>query len=242
MKSGKIYVIGIGPGLLDYMTPRAKEAIELSDVVVGYKLYLDLIDELIKNKSTDFTGMKKEVERCTRVVELAREGKTVSLVSSGDAGVYGMAGILLELADEGMDVEVIPGVTAANAAAASLGAPLMHDYVTISLSDLLTEWPLIQKRLNCAGEGDFVVTIYNPRSKGRQNQIVEARDILLKYKSPETPVGIVRNAKRDGEEIIISTLGDMMNETIDMVTMVIIGNSMTYVKDGRMITPRGYHI
>jgi len=153
-----------------------------------------------------------------------------------------MAGILLELADDGMDVEVIPGVTAANAAASSLGAPLMHDYVTISLSDLLTEWSLIQKRLHCAGEGDFVVTIYNPRSKGRQEQIVEARDILLKYKSPDTPVGIVRNAKRDGEEITISTLGNMMNETIDMVTMVIVGNSMTYVKDGRMVTPRGYHI
>lgn len=242
MKSGKIFVIGIGPGLLDYMAPRAKEAIELSDVVVGYKLYLDLIEELIKNKSTDFTGMRKEVERCNRVVELAREGKTVSLVSSGDAGVYGMAGILLELVDEEMDVEVIPGVTAATAAAASLGAPLMHDYVTISLSDLLTEWSLIQKRLHCAGEGDFVVSIYNPRSKGRQEQIVEARDILLQYKSPETPVGIVRNAKRDGEEIVMSTLGNMLDETIDMVTMVIVGNSNTYIKNGRMVTPRGYKI
>lgn len=242
MKSGKIFVIGIGPGLLDYMAPRAKVAIEESDVVVGYKLYLDLIDDLIKHKSTDFTGMRKEVERCNRVVELAREGKTVSLVSSGDAGVYGMAGILLELVDEDMDVEVIPGVTAATAAAASLGAPLMHDYVTISLSDLLTEWSLIQKRLHCAGEGDFVVSIYNPRSKGRQEQIVEARDILLQYKSPETPVGIVRNAKREGEEIVISTLGNMLDETIDMVTMVIVGNSNTYIKNGRMVTPRGYKI
>jgi precorrin-3B C17-methyltransferase len=242
MKLGKIYVVGIGPGLLEYLAPAGLKAIRESDVVVGYKLYLDIIKDIIDDKPTEFTGMTREVERCKRVIELAEEGKTVSLISSGDSGLYGMAGILLEMVSDNISVEIIPGITASSAAASSLGAPIMHDYVTISLSDLLTDWDLIKKRLHCAGEGDFVVAIYNPKSKGRPDNINVAREILLKYKSEDTPVGIVRNAKRDGEEVKISTLGNMLNENIDMVTMVIVGNSKTYIKNGKMITPRGYKI
>jgi len=242
MKSGKIYVVGIGPGLSEYLAPAGLKAINDSDIIIGYKLYLDIIKDIIGDKPTEFTGMKREVERCQRVIDIAREGKTVSLISSGDSGLYGMAGILLEMASDDMEVEIIPGITASSAAASSLGAPIMHDFVTISLSDLLTDWELIKKRLNCAGQGDFVVAIYNPKSKGRPNNIDTAQEILLKYKSESTPVGIVRNAKREGEEITISTLGNMLNENIDMVTMVIVGNSKTYVKNGKMITPRGYKI
>ena len=242
MKLGKIYVVGIGPGLLEYLAPAGLKAIRESDVVVGYKLYLDIIKDIIDDKPTEFTGMTKEVERCKRVIELAEEGMTVSLISSGDAGLYGMAGILLEMVSDNISVEIIPGITASSAAASSLGAPIMHDYVTISLSDLLTDWNLIKKRLHCAGEGDFVIAIYNPKSKGRPDNIKVARDILIKYKSEYTPVGIVRNAKRGGEEVKISTLGSMLNENIDMVTMIIVGNSKTYIKNGKMITPRGYKI
>jgi len=242
MKKGTIYVVGLGPGNPENMSPECLEAIEKSDVIVGFKTYIKLVEHLVEGKEIDSTGMKKEVERCNNVVAYAEAGKNVALISSGDAGVYGMAGILLELVPEDMNVEVIPGITAANAAAACLGAPIMHDYVTISMSDLLTDWELIKKRVDCAGQGDFVVCIYNPRSMGRQNQIVEARDILLKHKKPDTPVGIVRNAKRVGQEVEITTLEKMMECEINMFTMVIIGNSMTYVKNNKMITPRGYKI
>lgn len=189
--------------------------------------------------------MRREIDRCEKTLELAEKGNIVSLISSGDAGVYGMAGIMHEIAaqkETRIEVEVIPGVTAANAAAASLGAPLMHDYTVISLSDLLTPWSLIERRLECAGEGDFVVCLYNPKSKGRQNQIEIARDILLRYKNGNTPVGIVRNAKRQGETVTITTLEKMLDENIDMVTIVIIGNSNTKVENGVMITPRGYNL
>lgn len=239
---GKIYVVGIGPGSSEYISPRAEHAIKDSDVIVGYKLYLELIEDLITDKEIDSSGMRKEVDRCNQVVEYAKSGKNVALVSSGDAGVYGMAGILLELSEEGIDVEVVPGITAANAAASSLGAPIMHDYATISLSDLLTDWELIKKRLHCAGDGDFVVALYNPKSKGRTTQIVEAREILMKYKAGDTPVGVVENAKREGEKVTITTLENMLEADINMVSTVIIGNSKTYVKDGRMVTPRGYKI
>ncbi len=242
---GKIYVVGIGPGSKEHMTLEARAAIEKSDIIVGYKTYIDLIKDMIEDKEVASSGMKKEIERCTEALEYAKIGKTVSLVSSGDSGVYGMAGIMLEVAfkDEShIEVEVIPGVTAANAAGASLGAPIMHDYVTISLSDLLTDWKLIEKRLHCAGEGDFVVCLYNPKSKGRQQQIEIAREILLKYKSENTVVGIVRNAKRAGESIVITTLGDMLKHEIDMFTTVIVGNSNTYSIKEKMITPRGYEL
>ena len=240
MSNGKIYVVGIGPGKKENMTFRAYEAMENSDIIVGYKTYVDLVKEYYPGKEMKSSAMTKEVDRCTEVLKLARQGKTVSLISSGDAGVYGMAGIMLEIADEDMEVEVIPGITATNAAAAIAGAPIMHDYATISLSDLLTDWELIKKRLELAAQGDFVVSIYNPKSRGRVTQIEEAREIMMKYKPKSTPVAIVRNAGREDERYILTTLEKMLNHEIDMLTIVLIGNSNTFVKNGKIITPRGY--
>ena len=240
MSNGKIYVVGIGPGKKENMTFRAYEAMENSDIIVGYKTYVDLVKKYYPGKEMKSSAMTKEVDRCTEVLELARQGKTVSLISSGDAGVYGMAGIMLEIADEDMEVEVIPGITATNAAAAIAGAPIMHDYATISLSDLLTDWELIKKRLELAAQGDFVVSIYNPKSRGRVTQIAEAREIMMKYKPRSTPVAIVRNAGREDERYIVTTLDEMLNHEIDMLTIVLIGNSNTFVKNGKIITPRGY--
>ena len=240
MSNGKIYVVGIGPGKKENMTFRAYEAMENSDIIVGYKTYVDLVKEYYPGKEMKSSAMTKEVDRCTEVLELARQGKTVSLISSGDAGVYGMAGIMLEIADEDMEVEVIPGITATNAAAAITGAPIMHDYATISLSDLLTDWELIKKRLELAAQGDFVVSIYNPKSRGRVTQIEEAREIMMEYKPKSTPVAIVRNAGREDERYVLTTLDEMLNHEIDMLTIVLIGNSNTFVKNGKIITPRGY--
>ncbi|HZK18141.1 MAG TPA: precorrin-3B C(17)-methyltransferase [Clostridia bacterium] len=235
-------MVGLGPGDRDLLTPQALEAINYADVVIGYKTYLDLVEDLLEGKDVISTGMKKEVDRAKEALGLAKEGKVVALVSSGDPGVYGMAGITLELAGEDVEVEIIPGVTAATAVAAALGAPLMHDFAVISLSDLLTPWVKIMTRLEAAGLGDYVVVLYNPRSQGRQTQIESAREILLWHKSPDTPVGIVRRAKRGKEEVVVTTLGDMLEEEIDMLTTVIIGNSQTRVENGRMLTPRGYPI
>lgn len=239
-RTGKIYVVGIGPGKKADMTFRAYEAMEKSDIIVGYKTYMDLIKEYYPGKEMKNSPMTKEVDRCIEVLKLAKEGKNVALISSGDAGVYGMAGIMLEIADGEVEVEIIPGVTATNAAAAIVGAPVMHDYVTISLSNLLTDWELIKKRLELAAQGDFVVSIYNPKSRGRVTQIEEAREIMLKYKPKTTPVAIVRNAGREDEEHVVTTLDEMLNHEINMLTIVIIGNANTFIKDGKMITPRGY--
>ena len=239
-KNGKIYVVGIGPGKKGDMTFRAYEAMEKSDVIVGYKTYTDLVKEYYPNKEIVSSSMMKEVDRCTDVLKMAKDGKNVALISSGDAGVYGMAGIMLEIADDKIEVEVIPGVTATNAAAAITGAPVMHDYVTISLSNLLTDWELIKKRLELAAQGDFVVSMYNPKSRGRVTQIEEAQKIMLKYKPKMTPVAIVRNAGRENEEYVVTTLEEMTKHEIDMLTIVIIGNSNTYVKNRKIITPRGY--
>ena len=239
-KTGKIYVVGIGPGKKADMTFRAYEAMEKSDIIVGYKTYMDLIKEYYPGKEMKNSQMTKEVDRCIDVLKLAKEGKNVALISSGDAGVYGMAGIMLEIADGEVEVEIIPGVTATNAAAAIVGAPVMHDYVTISLSNLLTDWELIKKRLELAAQADFVVSIYNPKSRGRVTQIEEAREIMLKYKPKTTPVAIVRNAGREDEEHVVTTLDEMLNHEINMLTIVIIGNANTFIKDGKMITPRGY--
>lgn len=238
---GKVYVVGIGPGLHDHMTNAAKVAIDKADVIVGYSTYLEIIADIIKGKEIDSSGMKKETDRCSRALEYAREGKTVAVVSSGDPGVYGMAGLVLELASD-VEVEIVPGVSAANAAAAALGAPLMHDYCVISLSDLLTDWELIKRRIDAAGMGDFVIALYNPKSMKRIKHIEIAREILLKHKSGSTPVGIVQNAKREGEKIVVTTLDDMLNHEINMFTTVIIGNANTYVKNGKIVTPRGYKI
>lgn len=241
-KNGKIYVVGIGPGKKPDMTFKAYEAMENSDIIVGYKTYTDLVKKYFPNTEIRSSSMMKEVDRCIEVLELAKAGKNVALISSGDAGVYGMAGIMYEVIGENNDVEVevIAGVTATNAAAAIVGAPIMHDYVTISLSNLLTDWELIKRRLELAAQGDFIVSLYNPKSRGRTTQIAEAQQIMLKYKSKDTPVAIVRNAGRENEEYEITTLENMLDFKINMLTIVLIGNSNTYVKNGKMITPRGY--
>jgi len=235
-------VVGLGPGDRNLMAPAALEAIRISDVVVGYKTYLDLVEDIIVDKNVVSSGMRKEIDRANVAIELAEQGKIVSVISSGDPGVYGMAGIVLELAKDRVHVEVIPGVTAATAAAAALGAPLMHDFAVISLSDLLTPWVKIMNRLEAAGLGDFSVVLYNPKSKGRQTHIETAREILLWHKDPETPVGIVRCAKRGEQSVVITTLKNMLKEEIDMLTTIIVGNTQTKVENGKMITPRGYQV
>jgi adenosylcobyric acid synthase len=243
----KLFIVGLGPGDIKHMTPAALAAIEQSSVVTGYQAYLELIPELVVGKETFSTGMRQETERCREALRRAAQGETVALVCSGDAGIYGMAGLVLELQQaEGpteVEVEVVPGVSAVQGAAARLGAPLMHDFAVISLSDLLTDWQLIRRRLEAAAAADFVVALYNPKSKGRVTQIEEARDILLAHRNPATPVGIVRNACRDGEVVTVSDLASFTRETIDMFSVVIIGNASTFVDaQGRMVTPRGYHL
>ncbi|WP_020677270.1 cobyric acid synthase [Geopsychrobacter electrodiphilus] len=241
----KLFVIGLGPGDAQHMTPAALTAIESSTVVTGYQVYLELIADLIGTKETFATGMRQETERCREALRRAAQGAVVALVCSGDAGIYGMAGLVLELQQlEGpavVEVEIIPGVSAVQGAAARLGAPLMHDFAVISLSDLLTDWSLIRRRLDAAGRADFVIALYNPKSRGRTTQIGEARAILMRHRAPETPVGIVRNACRAGESVCLTTLADMLEAEIDMFSVVIIGNSSTRVDNqGRMVTPRGY--
>jgi len=245
MSSGTLYIVGLGPGDTAYLTPAARSAIERADVVSGYKTYLELIPELLSGKETFSTGMRQETERCREALRRAAAGATVALVCAGDAGIYGMAGLVLELQQvegpEGVNVEVVPGISAVQAAAARLGAPLMHDFAVISLSDLLTPWASITRRLEAAAGADFVIALYNPKSRGRVTQVEIAREILLSHRRADTPVGIVRNAMRSGEEVEVSTLANFTDCRIDMFSMVIIGNTTTFVDDfGRMVTPRGY--
>jgi cobalt-precorrin 5A hydrolase / precorrin-3B C17-methyltransferase len=243
---GNIFVVGTGPGSADYLTPRALQAIEQSDSVVGYGPYLDLISGLISGKEVICTGMAQEIDRCRRAIELAREGRTVSVVSGGDPGIFAMAGLVLELlkktdvSSASPRVEVVPGISALNACAARLGAPLMHDFAAISLSDRLTSWQTIAARLDAAAKADFVIVLYNPKSKGRSTHIEKAREIIARHRSPHTPVGIVRAAMREDESVKIFDLTTMPFCEIDMQTTVIVGNSMTVVWNGLMITPRGY--
>ena len=243
---GKITVVGIGPGNLMDMTPRARQAIEEAAVIAGYNTYIKLIEPLLGERKVIGTAMMQEIDRCRMAVSEAAEGRDTVVVSSGDAGVYGMAGLVLELVLQ-LPAEkrpefggIIAGVSAVNAAASVLGAPLMHDFAVISLSDLLTPWETIEKRIEMAAQGDFVTALYNPKSKKRVENIEQVRKIMLKYRKADTPVGIVTAASRDGEGKIISTLADFTKQEINMFSLVIIGNSMTYVKDGYMITPRGY--
>ncbi|MGF7185770.1 precorrin-3B C17-methyltransferase [Desulfitispora alkaliphila] len=229
------------------MTYKAYKAIGESQVIVGYTTYIKLIEEIITGQQVISTGMTKERDRSEQAVAAALEGKSVAVISSGDAGVYGMAGIILELllkkdGQREVDVEVVPGVTAANAAAAVLGAPLMHDYLTVSLSNLLTPWEKIRKRVKAAAESDCILAIYNPKSKKRTWQIEEVQQILLEHKSPEIPVGIVKNACRDGERVELSTLGELTKCEIDMFSLIIVGNEETFKQDNWLITPRGYNI
>jgi cobalt-precorrin 5A hydrolase / precorrin-3B C17-methyltransferase len=245
-KAGRIYVVGIGPGALEHLTPCAERAIRASDIIVGYRTYVNLIRDVIGDKVVSVTGMTQEVERCTRAIDLALTGKTVAVISGGDPGIYGMAGLVFELLrkrDTGLPlpcVEVIPGITALSACAARLGAPIMHDFASISLSDRLTPWTLIEKRLDAAALADLVIILYNPRSKGRAGHITRAREIILRHRPAETPVGTVKGAMRDDERITLTTLGAMPIHDMDMETTVIIGNSETYTWQNRMITPRGY--
>ncbi len=240
--AGKLFIVGIGPGGSAHMTPAAREAIERSGVVAGYRTYLDLIAPLLAGKEVVCSGMRQEVERCREALALAAAGNTVALVSSGDAGIYGMAGLALEMAEDlQIEIEIVPGISAVQAAAARLGAPLMHDFAVISLSDLLTPWASIRQRLLAAASTDFVVALYNPRSRGRTRQLSEARRILLAHRSARTPVGLVRNAGRADESVLISDLASFPEEQVDMLTTVIIGKQSTFVDAaGRMVTPRGY--
>ena len=238
----KVYVVGIGPGGEEYMTRQAIAAMERADVLCGYTVYIDLVKPLFPGKECFTTPMTREIERCRWALETARGGRTVALVCSGDAGVYGMAGPLLQLAEdyEDVDVEIVPGVTSALSGAAVLGAPLMHDFCVISLSDLLTPWEQIERRLACAAAGDFVVCLYNPSSRKRADYLRRACDILLRDKSPDTVCGWVRNIGREGQQHKILTLGELREESLDMFTTVFIGSSTTQITAGRMVTPRGY--
>lgn len=236
-------MVGIGPGSREDRTYRAVEAISSAHVIVGYRRYLDLITDLTCNKELLSSGMTKERERVQWAIDAACQGKTVALVSSGDPGVYGMAGLALELMQsltERPEFQVIPGITAANSAGARLGAPLMLDYCCISLSDLMIPWEIIEKRLHAAGQGDFTVALYNPRSKKRRMQLEETVRILALYRPLSTPVGIVRNIGLQDESILCTTLGELLNCDVHMRSTVIIGNSTSRILDNWLITPRGY--
>lgn len=247
MSKGKILLVGFGPGAPEHMTFRAREAIAEADVVIGYSTYIKLVQELLEGKEVVRKGMTEELDRSIEAYEQAKQGKTVALISSGDIGIYGMAGPTYEILfqagwtpDSGIAVEVIPGASALNACASLVGAPLTHDFCSISLSDLLTPWPVIARRLEAAARGDFVVALYNPKSGRRTRQIVEAQRILLQYRSPETPVAVVKSAYRRRQNIQLTTLAEMVNQEIGMLTTVLIGNSNTFMRDNLMVTPRGY--
>ena len=235
-------VVGLGPGGGADLTGRARAALEQCDLIVGYTTYLSLLDGQFPRAERFNTGMRREVERCRAAVEAAVSGREVALVCSGDAGVYGMAGLAFEVAREfpPVDIEVVPGITAACGGAAVLGAPLTHDFAVISLSDLMTPWEKIEKRLKLAAAADFVLCLYNPSSHKRHDYLQKACDILLTEKAPETVCGFVRNIGREGEEYTVLTLGELRDTPVDMFTTVFIGNSQTKVISGRMVTPRGY--
>lgn len=240
-----IYIVGLGPGEPSQITPKALQAIETSSVIVGYSVYIDLIQHLIQGKEIVSTPMMKEVERCKMAVEEARVGKTVTMVSSGDAGVYGMASLVIEVCEElqvETDIEIVAGITAATSAAAVLGAPLTHDFAVISLSNLLTPWEKIKRRLDLASQAEFIIVLYNPSSKKRHDFLEKACDIILKNTTKDTMCGYVRNIGREGESAKIMTLEELKYEQVDMFTTVIIGNETTKVMQGKLVTPRGYRI
>ncbi len=238
-------MVGIGPGGPLDRTRRAENAITSCSVVVGYQRYLDLIEDLLAGKEIISSGMTKELERCKAALEAARQGKTVALISSGDAGIYGMAGLALELAAiNSMDVpiEIIPGVTSATAGAARLGAPLMLDFAAISLSDLLVPWETIRKRLEAVAAADMVVVLYNPRSRKRKAQLAEAAEILRGQRPGTTPVGVATSVGTEDESIVISDLDHFLDADINMRSLVIVGNSSSRIMDGWFVTPRGYKV
>ena len=238
---GKLYVIGIGPGGLEHMTLRAKEAIEESNIVVGYNKYIDMIKPLVENKELFSTGMRGEEARCRKALELSKEDNTVALISTGDSGIYGMAGLILQMQKD-ENVEIITGVTASSAAGSVVGAPLMHDNCNISLSDLMTPYEFIKKRVRNAADADMIISLYNPRSKGRPHYLREAIEIIKEYRDLNTPVAVVRHALRDGQEYKLFNLENFDEEVVDMFSIVIVGNSQSFVKEGKFITPRGYDV
>lgn len=238
----KLYVIGIGPGEYEQMTLKAIHAMEKSEVIIGYTVYVDLVKEHFPGKEFLTTPMKKEVDRCVMAFEEAKKGKVVSMICSGDAGVYGMSGLMYEVGVNypEVELEIIPGVTAATGGAAVLGAPLIHDFCLISLSDLLTPWEKIKARLLAAAEADFVVCLYNPSSRKRSDYLQKACDLMMQYKSPETVCGIVSYIGRNGEHYEVMDLKTLRDTKVDMFTTVWVGNSQTKEINGKMVTPRGY--
>lgn len=247
--TGKLYIVGVGPGSHDHMTFRAKQVIEESDTIVGYDTYVGLVEDMIQGKEIHRYAMTQEVERAKQCIELAQSGKIVSLVSSGDPGIYGMAGLIYETLAEsgwdpksGLEVEVIPGVSALNSCASLIGSPLMTDFAVVSMSDLLVPWEIITKRVEAAAQGDYVIVIYNPSSKKRIHQLQDTRKLLLKYRKSNTPVAIIKGAYRESQTVVITDLENMEAhaDKLGMISTVIIGNSSTYNFRNLMINPRGY--
>ena len=245
MGKGKIYVAGIGPGSQEDITPAVRAAVSVSDVIVGYKYYFSFIQPYVKPDAVCVdTGMRKEQDRAALAFDYAGEGKCVCVISSGDAGIYGMAPLVWEMKHERnaeVEIEVLPGISAFQKAASLLGAPIGHDFCVISLSDLLTPWEKIERRIEAAAAADFVTAVYNPKSEGRYWQLHYLKDIFLKKRSAATPVGYVRQAGRPGQETVVTTLADFDPEQVDMFTVVLIGNSQSYNWQGKLITPRGYY-
>ena len=245
MSQPKIFVAGIGPGSVGDVTPDVLEAIRQSDVIIGYKYYFQFVEPYVSpgTECVD-TGMLKERERAAQAFEHAEQGKTVCVISSGDAGIYGMAPLIWEMKRErgsDVEIEVLPGISAFQKAASLLGAPIGHDLCIISLSDLMTPWETIERRIRAAAVADFVTAVYNPKSHGRYWQLYRLQEIFLQHRDPATPVGFVRQAGRDDQQVTLTTLGEFDPEQVDMFTVVLIGNSQSYVWDGRLITPRGYY-
>ena len=238
----KVYVVGIGPGAYEKMTIQAANALRECDTIVGYTVYVDLVKEHFADKEFLTTPMRKVVERCELAFEDAEKGQDVAMICSGDAGVYGMSGLMLEIGSRypEIPVEIVAGVTAAIGGAAVLGAPLIHDFALISLSDLLTPWEKIEKRLLCAAEADFVICLYNPSSKKRHDYLQKACDLVMKYQPESIVCGVVENIGREGENARLYTLKELRDTKVDMFTTVFIGNSQTKIVDGHMVTPRGY--
>jgi precorrin-3B C17-methyltransferase len=252
-KKGKLYVVGLGPGSHDHMTYRAKQVIEESEVIIGYDTYVSLVEDLIAGKEVYRYAMTQEVDRANQAIDLAEKGRIVSVVSSGDPGIYGMVGLIYEiLAQKGWNrhdnnnssiyVECVPGVSSLNSCAALVGSPLMTDFAVVSMSDLLVPWEIIVKRVEAAAMGDYVTVIYNPASKKRVHQLRDTREIFLKYRKPDTPIAIVKGAYRESQELVVTTLERMLEhqDMLGMITTVIVGNSSTFNYEGMMINPRGY--
>jgi precorrin-3B C17-methyltransferase len=246
-KKGKLNIVGIGPGNEDYITPASLRAIQEAEIVIGYSTYIKLVQHLLSDKQIIRTGMTEEIRRAQLAIEESKKGKIVSIISSGDAGVYGMASLIFQVLEEmgwkksdDPEIHIYPGITAINACASLIGAPLGHDFCSISLSDLLTPWPIIRKRIELAAQADFVIGFYNPASGRRQRQIVEAKEIIEQYRPGTTPVALIKSAYRERQHIIISDLDHFLDYEIGMLTTVIVGNTNTRFFEGYIYTPRGY--